>query len=200
MKLRYNFPSTILKISLVAIFLIFLIFSTSCSHSPSQNNEYANIITNNSQKAKKYKFLYHVFSFESTLKNQEVSRKILQHKTEYNNWTAQKFEQEFEKFSKRSLIYTDLFLSFYTPKRNNNNIDDPEKTIWNITLNVNGKEYKGKAKKDKRIFEEITKIYPYHNRWSMPYIVSFPVPLSEVERVQAELTISGPMGTKTVLF
>ena len=72
--------------------------------------------------------------------------------------------------------------------------------MWKIFLDVDGQRYEGKATKNKATLSEVQVMYPYHNRWSVPYIVTFPVATATVENKPATLTFTGAVSTSQLKF
>ena len=94
---------------------------------------------------------------------------------------------------------TEFFISFFVPERKHDDLHKA-KTLWKLFLDANGRRYEGKSSRMKTILSDVVSLYPQHNRWSTPYIVSFPVPVSMIENGGAILTITGPAGSTTLSF
>ena len=116
-----------------------------------------------------------------------------------SQWQEPKYKEEKARVIEKHTNNTEFFLSFYTPERKLADLSS-SKTSWKIFLDVNGQRYEGKASKIKIMLSEIQALYPYHNRWSYPYIVIFPVPTSEVENRPATMTITGTLGSAQLKF
>lgn len=139
------------------------------------------------------------FQFRATYVNSEIQNALNQKKADYFQWSRDKFMAEQEKTGKEMGTKTKIFVSFFTPSRENDNLAKGN-AIWKVFLDVGGQRYEGRVKKSYKLIAEIKTLFPYHNRWSTPYWVSFPVPTSEVERLQSKLTITGPLGVREVDF
>jgi len=146
-----------------------------------------------------YNGFYNNFIYKATLHNSEIRSNLLQRQNEYYKWDHSKLLSEADKMEKEAAIQTNIFLSFYTPDRNNDNLADT-KTIWKIYLEVGGQRYEGKAKKLRWLIAEIQALYPYHTRWNTPYLLSFQVPMSTIEGQDMTLMLTGPLGTRSVQF
>ncbi len=146
------------------------------------------------------KGLYNRFAFKATLLNSTVSESILKEKANYYKWSTPKLLSEREKNEQLRSSSTSVFMSFYTPDRQDDNFTDKKNSIWKIYLEANGQRYEGKAKRDRRRITELNKIYPYHSRWASAYSVTFNVPTSAIEQRNAKFTVTGPLGTKVVNF
>lgn len=146
-----------------------------------------------------YSGLYNNFEFRATLLNAEVRDSLISRQASYFQWDRDKTMSEREKSRQESSTTTTVFVSFYTPDRHNDNLADV-KSIWRIYLDAGGKRYAGKAKKIRLLLVEVQELYPYHTRWNSPYTVEFPVSTNAIETQRSSLTITGPLGTRTVEF
>ena len=104
-----------------------------------------------------------------------------------------------EKANQEMSHSTRVFISFFTPQRENDNLTDSG-SIWKVYLDVNGMRYTGKPLRASRLIAEMRTLFPYHNRWSTGYWVTFPAATSSVEGHPVRLTITGPLGKKDVVF
>ena len=109
------------------------------------------------------------------------------------------YKEEKTKAISRHTESTEFFISFFTPEKKHNDLSQ-NKTLWKIYLDVNGQRYEGKATKVKLLLSEIQSLYPYHNRWSTPYLISFPVATALVENKTATLTITGAVSSPQLIF
>jgi hypothetical protein len=146
-----------------------------------------------------YNGFYNNFQYKATILNSAIRSELINKQSEYYQWEHQKSLSENEKYEKEMAVETDIFLSFYTPDRRNDNLSDP-KSIWRIFLDVGGQRYEAKVKKVRSLVAEIQALYPYHTRWNSPYLLSFPVATAAIENQPTTLTITGPLGVKTVHF
>jgi hypothetical protein len=160
---------------------------------------YEAAIFSNSAGDEDYNGLYNTFSFKSTVHNATVTLAVLQEQARYYQWEDAKLLDERTRALKTCENNTDIFVSFFTPDHKNDNLADA-KTIWRVFLDVGGKRFQGKAKKSKKLLAELQVLYPYHTRWNTPYFMSFPVATEVIDRQPATLTITGPLGSRSVIF
>jgi hypothetical protein len=146
-----------------------------------------------------YSGLYNNFEYKATILNSVIRDALVEEQTEYYQWDHSKTATERDKANKELASETQVFVSFYTPDRHNDNLADV-KTIWQIYLDVGGRRYEGKAKRIKSLLAELQTLYPYHSRWNTPYMVSFAIPTSAIETQESTFTITGPLGTRAVKF
>jgi hypothetical protein len=99
----------------------------------------------------------------------------------------------------KSLQKTEVFVSLFTPERKSGDLMRAE-TLWKTILTVDGREIPGQPKKITLLPIEIVSLYPMHNRWSTGYLVSFDIPLKDVESKKTQLVITGPLGATTLKF
>lgn len=162
-------------------------------------SEYENLIVDKSKKLEIYEGLYNKLTIESTWLDSQVTEASLSHSARLSQWPETKYKEEKTKAISRHAENTEFFVSFYTPERKHNDLSQ-NKTLWKIFLDVNGQRYEGKATKVKLLLTEIQALYPYHNRWSVPYVISFPVATSLVENKRAVLTVTGAITSAQLIF
>ena len=161
--------------------------------------DYEVMIFVKSKKVEIYDGLYNILTVEGTWLNSQITEAGLSHSARLYQWNEQKYKDEKIKAISRHTESTEFFVSFYTPERKHNDLSQ-SKTLWKMFLDVNGQRYEGKATKVKLLLTEIRALYPYHNRWSTPYIISFPVATSLVENKKATLTLTGAVGSPQLNF
>jgi len=162
-------------------------------------SEYENLIVDKSKKLEMYEGLYNKLTIEGTWLDSQVTEASLSHSARLSQWPETKYKEEKTKAISRHAENTEFFVSFYTPERKHNDLSQ-NKTLWKIFLDVNGQRYEGKATKVKLLLTEIQALYPYHNRWSVPYVISFPVATSLVENKRAVLTVTGAISSAQLVF
>ena len=160
---------------------------------------YLKVIENFSRGETEYEGLYNQFTYKGTLINSPIREAMLLKEADYFKWDPQQLQAERDKAAEKMAASTEVFLSFYTPERKNDNLTD-SKSIWRIYLDLGGKRYEGKARKARKLFAEMATLFPYHTRWNTAYYIEFPVPTAEVENVSSRLTVTGPLGIKEVDF
>jgi hypothetical protein len=160
---------------------------------------YLKVIENFSRGEVEYEGLYNQFTYKATLVNAPIREAMLLKEAEYFKWDPSQLQTERDKAAEKMANSTDVFLSFYTPERKNDNLTD-SKSIWRVYLDTNGKRYEGKPRKAKKLFAEMATLFPYHTRWNTAYYIEFPVPTSEIEGSSSKLTVTGPLGFKEVEF
>ncbi len=161
--------------------------------------DYNTLIEEKTRKIQIYDGLYNQLTVQGTWVDSAVTEASLSHNARLYQWTEEKFKEEKTKAISRHATTTEFFISFYTPERKHNDLSKT-KTVWKIFLDVGGQRYEGKATKVKYLFSEIQVMYPYHNRWSTPYTVTFPVATSLVENKPATLTFTGMISTSQLKF
>lgn len=161
--------------------------------------EYESLIIKKSNKIELYEGLYNKLTVEATWLDSQVADATLSHSARLSQWPEAKYKEEKTKSIGRRAESTEFFVSFYTPERKHNDLSH-NKTLWKIFLDVNGQRYEGKATKVKLLLTEIQALYAYHNRWSVPYMVSFPVATSLVENKRAVLTFTGAVASPQLIY
>lgn len=146
-----------------------------------------------------YSGFYNNFEYKATLINTPIRETLLAKRALYYQWDATKVDAEKAKDQQELASITEIFVSFFTPDRNNDNLTD-KKSIWRIYLDVGGRRYEGKPLRIRGNLAELQSLYPYHTRWNTPYNFQFQVPTTAVETQASTLTITGPLGTRSVTF
>lgn len=146
-----------------------------------------------------YSGFYNNFEYKSTILNTPIRELLLTKRAGYYQWDEAKVAAEKAKDQQELASITEVFVSFFTPDRNNDNLTD-KKSIWKIYLDVGGRRYEGKPIRIRGNLAELQSLYPYHTRWNTPYNFQFQVPTTAVETQASTLTITGPLGTRSVTF
>lgn len=163
------------------------------------NSEYENLVEKKSKKVEIYDGLYNKLSITATSLDSEMSQGNLAYRARLNQWQEPKFREEKSLLITNHASTTEFFVSFYTPERKHADLSRT-KNLWKILLDVDGKRYEGKAVKIRLLLSEVQALYPRHNRWSTPYLVTFPVPTTLVENKPFVLTVTGALGSVQVKF
>lgn len=190
-----------------SLFSFLLIFISGCASSntalqadsTSVADNYAMVIEKNSDKLRKYSGFYNTMDIHATLINSEVAQAQMSQGVALYQWSDTRFAEEKSKFEDRLSKETEVFLSFYTPERKNDDLFKTN-TMWKIFIDVGGKRYEGKAKKIKLQLAEIESMYPYHNRFYSPYKVTFPVAMKSIEGQPVKMTVTGVVGSGELNF
>jgi hypothetical protein len=148
---------------------------------------------------REYNGFYNLFDFKATIHNSPIQNAMLKKQADYYQWDEAKLESEMAKASGEMNRETYVFCSFFTPDRRNDNLTDT-KSIWRVFLDVGGRRYVGRAKKSRKLLAELQALYPYQTRWTTPYVFTFPVPVALIEGQASTLTITGPLGARSVGF
>lgn len=175
-----------------------VIFTTGCATtevtptgvSVITQSEYERILEKYTESSRRYQGFYNTLQVEATLLNTPMTKAQLEQNARLFLWNREKMDEETKKAQDRNEKQTDVFLSFYTPERKNDNLNKSQSN-WKVFLDVDGKRYDGKVTKIKSILSEVQGLYPYHNRFSTPYTVTFPVPVKVIEGKPIRFTVTG---------
>lgn len=195
---------------MMRVFLFFIIaLSISCAskvYSPSptvkliSESDYNNSLKKNSRHQQIYSGLYNSIDMTAAVLNTEVLEGQVDQQARIFIWDENKYTQEKATADSKLRKESEFFVSFFTPERKHDDLNK-NKTLWKIFLDVDGKRYEGKTTKIKLLTEELQSIYPFHNRFSTPYSIVFPIPMKNIETANSiKLTITGPVGTAAVDF
>lgn len=190
----------------ITVFTLFL-WLIACSSSPSKETantplheeDYVDSIETFSDHTQKYDGPYNVLEVAATLINSQVIDSQIRRQTTLFQWNKEKVQSEQESKKSKSKEKTEVFISFYTPDKKSGDLLRSD-TLWKIILKTPKQEIIGTPKKLSLLPIEIKSLYPRHNRWSTPYIVSFEAPLDTIETQSSELILTGPVGVATLKF
>lgn len=192
----------------LSLFFIFTIQLLSACITPYQNPHLNNLIPQGEFESRTEKYsvnrkIYDGFlqtmEVSATLLNTPVSKAQLDQKARIYQWTNEKYASEKSGLEASLSKETILFFGFFVPERKHDDLHKA-KTLWKIFLDAGSKRYEGKAERLKTIVADVQSLYPKHNRFYTPYLIKFPVPISQVEFTKSKVTITGPVGTTTLDF
>ena len=163
------------------------------------SSDYEALLTNKTKKLEVYDGLYNVLTVQATWLDSQMMEAALSQSARNAQWSEQIYREERAKKIIKNTDTTEFFVSIYTPERRHSDLSKT-KNLWKIYLEVDGQRYEGKATKVKLLLSEIQALYGYHNRWSVPYLVSFQVPTATVENRAATLTFTGAVGAAQLKF
>jgi hypothetical protein len=181
--------------------LLCLFFAAACAttETPSTPDDYIAVIDSYSDGEVEYVGAYNNFKYRATILNNTVQNTLIDRKAALYLWDDLKKQQELANLQADNGTTTKVFLSFYTPDRRDDNLSSP-KTIWALYLETPQGRYTGTVKRVRVSPTELMTLYPYHNRFATAYMVEFPVALSGAESQEAKMTVTGPLGNKTIQF
>ena len=162
-------------------------------------NDYASLTERKTKKVEIYEGLHNKLTVAATWLDSEMSDGSLSHSARLAQWQEAKYKEERYKVVSKHADRTEFFVSFYTPERKHADLAN-KKNLWKIYLDVNGQRYEGQATKVKQMLTEVQALYPQHNRWSAPFLVSFPVATALTENKAAVLTFTGAVGSAQIQF
>lgn len=184
---------------LVALFIV------SCSsHPPAKDGaviglrlndtEYEKLIESNTHSDKQYSGFHNTFQVHATMVNTDVQSALLQKESDTLQWDERTAQQNREKFFQEMSSESRFAISLFTPSRKHNDLHKGT-SIWKIYLEFEGKRYEGTATKKELQLVQLTKIFPYHTRWSTAYEVTFKVPMTALEKSSSHLVLTSTLGT-----
>lgn len=160
---------------------------------------YEKNVQEKTKKMEIYDGLYNKLTVQATWLDSLVTESSLSHSARIAQWDEMKYREERGKRVSKHADTTEFFVSLYTPERRHAELAN-SKNLWKIYLEVNGQRYEGKAAKIKQLLSEIQVMYPHHNRWSTPFIVSFPIATSLAENRTAVLILTGAVGSAELQY
>jgi hypothetical protein len=193
----------------LTLILLALTFQMACSSTPDtrgadigerlNDSDYQKLIHKYTDHIKDYKGFHNTFQVYATLVNSEIQSALIQRESDALQWDQDKATNEREKAFQEMSNETKVIVSLYTPTSKYNDLHKGI-SIWKLYLEANGKRYEGSAmKKDLRLIQ-LKKLYPYHNRWSQAYEVSFNVPTSVAESSDTKFIMASSLGKAELKF
>lgn len=187
--------------------ILMCILYTACASKPTSiapsatvsESEYYSTVDKYTGKVQQYEGLQNTLQVQATLLNLPVRNAQLSQNARTFQWDEVSYLSEKEKSFTAAKSETQILLSIYTPEKKHDDLYK-SKTLWKIFLDVAGKRYEGKALKSKLLTTEIANLYQYHNRWSTPYVLVFPVSTEEAQKAESRLTLTGPVGSASITF
>ncbi len=169
------------------------------SSPPTATSEYINSVEEFSAGDIQYEGAYANFNYRATIFSPGMQRLYINKKAELYLWSDAKKASELSALQINNDKSTHIFLSFFTPNKWDDNMST-SKSIWTVYLHVGGNRYEGKVTKNRDSRTEINSIFPFHGRYASAYSVDFQVPVSQLTGQELQITITGPLGVKTVKF
>ncbi len=191
------------------IFAIFFasLFGLSCKTKPGPDprldlvpvSRYMDTVDAYSDRAQAYSGLFNTLDIYSTILNSKVLTGQTDQFARLYLWEKEKYDEEIIKMNSQIQKEARFFVSIYTPDRKYHDLNK-SKNLWKIFLDVDGKRFEGTAKKMKMLQPELQAIYHYHTNFSTPYIVTFPVPMADIQKFSSKMTFTGPIGSASLDF
>ncbi len=148
---------------------------------------------------KDYRGFYNTYQFDATLLNSQIRQQQVNLMAQTKSWPASKVEEENKKLREELSLETEVFLSFFTPNKKDNKFIG-KTAVWQVILEVDGQKYEGTVSKNIMPMPDLLLLYPYFNRWSIPYTVKFKVPVTTIEKSPTKLIITGSLGLSENVF
>lgn len=178
---------------------LFVAVACATTSPPIVTDDYVNSVENFSAGDIQYEGIYSNFNYRATIMSPDMQRLYINKKTEIYLWSDEKRANELAKLQEKNDTTSKIFLSFFTPNRWDDNLSTP-KSIWSVYLHVGTQRYEGKILKNRDSRTEINSLFPYHGRFASAYNVEFSVPVNQITTQELKITITGPLGVKTVQF
>ena len=189
----------------VLLFIIILNF-VACASTPDStptfsisDDQYEDVIETYTDQTQKYDGPYNILEVSATLLNSHVIEAQMLRQASVFHWDKTKYQTELESKQNGAKTKTEFFVSFFTPDKKSGELTRTN-TLWKTLLKINDIEYVGTPKKLSLLPVEIKNLYPRYNRWSNPYVITFDVPMNQVEKSISELVLTGPVGTASLKF
>lgn len=177
----------------IRIFLtaLFTVFALGCQSA--EKIKYDNVIHTNTRAQKVYAGFHQSFEANITAHTREVTQAVLNQQAEFRGWDDQTLQLELQKANDQRLNQSLFFLRFFVPESDYDDLHKPN-SIWKIYLTVDGQRFQGKVKKDFSKLVEIQTIYPFFDRFSTAYEVTFPIGRPSLEGRNYTILLTSSLG------
>jgi len=187
---------------------LFVISAAGCSteplagpaaiNGPSQS-EYASVVKKYTVKTNQYSGFYQTFQADMTILTTEMQTEALRQRGSFMQWDQKEYQTEREKMLQECSAYSKFFMRFYSPERDYDDLHKG-KSIWKVYLDYGGQRFEGKVKKSPDKYVELKTEFPYLDRFSTPYEITFNVPMSTIEKGPAKVTLTSSLGSAEFVF
>ena len=166
---------------------------------PRFSGSYLSAVSALTQSGQAYQGVNNLYQVRVTmLTSSLVARQIDQRKALYG-WDNKKMEEESAKARQQFSTETRFFLSFFSPEGSHSNLTD-KTSLWRFLLQTGTQRVVGEPKAIRTPLADIQSEYPDHDRFSLPYMIHFPVPLSATEAGDVTFIMTGPLGNEEFVF
>ena len=193
-------------ILLQTLLLTIMLFSNSCSSTkvsntfaPPKAHEYVDFIRKFTDSHIRYDGLVQLFSASSTILNSHVVQATINRQAQLMRWEPQKLATEKEKKLQELKSSAQFLVLIYTPERDYNDLDRGNASIWRVYLHHKGSRYNGVVKKSPFKFIILKTLFPHITRFHKPYIVTFDLPMTAIERDLNEINLVSLLGSMTLM-
>jgi hypothetical protein len=198
-----------LLLSLGTVFCIALL--ASCSTTSESNvssdtggkiisdSDYENLVEKYTKSKKLYDGFNLAFEYHATLLTSDLQDAQVSIAASDFQWTREKTLSEREKAETSTGKDTLVFLSFFSPDNETDNLETTG-SIWKIFLVAGGMKYEGRAVRAGGIMADLQRKYPHHTRFNTPYLVTFKAPVNLVQQNDTKFILTGTVGTGEVEF
>ncbi|MGE0762743.1 MAG: hypothetical protein AB7N80_05645 [Bdellovibrionales bacterium] len=174
---------------------------TACASAPTSTTpgsiseeDYIKQIQSKTQNTSQYDGFYQTFQASATLLTTDMTMASLARRADMQRWDSSKLQKERDRSFQEMAADTKFIVRLFTPEHQYNDLHQPAST-WKVYLEHEGKRYEGKAKKLTEKFMEVRHLYPYADRFSNFYEVTFKLPTTSAETSSVKFILTGPLGT-----
>lgn len=161
--------------------------------------EYRQLIAKNTGNANEYSGLNQTFQASVTIETGEVESALLRQRGVFKGWDQHQFQSEHEKAVQEAQAYSRFALRLFTSDHDYDDADKP-KTIWKTYLEYGGSRFEGTVKKMKDRQVELLSLFPYTDKFSTLYEVTFNVPMTTIEQGQCKFILTSSLGSAEFKF
>jgi hypothetical protein len=192
----------------ILAFIVFTFAAAGCSQQPVKEpsaiegptqSQYAAIVKRFTVKTNQYSGFYQTFQADMTILTTEMQTAALRQKGSFLQWDQKEYQTEREKMLQECSAYSKFFMRFYSPERDYDDLHKG-KSVWKVYLDFSGQRFEGKVKKSPEKYIELKTEFPYLDRFSTPYEITFNVPMSTIEKAEAKVTLTSSLGSAEFVF
>ncbi|MBX9768559.1 MAG: hypothetical protein K2X47_14895 [Bdellovibrionales bacterium] len=181
-------------------------FIGGCSHSPQTpvpdlprfSGDYLTAVSALTRTGHAYRGVNNLYQIRVTMLTSDLVARQIDQKRIFYGWDNKKTEEEAAKFRQQAYTETRFFVSFFTPDGSHNITE--KNSLWRFLLQTGSQRLVGEPKLVTLPLADLQSDYPDHDRFSIPYMISFPVALDAAQNATSTFIMTGPLGNEEFVF
>ncbi len=161
---------------------------------PMDESQYTDLVAQFTRATQNYDGFHQTFAVHLTWLNSQVTDVLTRRRAHYLGWDQQKLRQDRDFKINEQNTYANAFLAFFSPENQHDDLNKAN-SIWKIYLESGGKRIEGKIKRSSMKFVESKNLFPHFDRFKTGYDISFPIPMSVVEKSPAKIILTSSLGS-----
>lgn len=184
-----------------------LYLTVGCSHSPQTpvpdlprfSGDYLSAVSDLTRTGHAYRGVNNLYQVRVTMLTANLLARQIDQKKTFYGWDNKRSEEESAKLRQQAFTETRFFVSFFTPDGNHSDLTE-KNSLWRFLLQTGSQRLVGEAKLISTPLADLQSDYPDHDRFSIPYMISFPIALDAAQTSGATFIMTGPLGNEEFVF